>query len=143
MGRPAEFTRDQILDAALGVAAGGGHDTVTMTAIAARLNAPTGGRTRHGGGRHCAGNGRARRVRTAYPRIDRRRPRVRSRAVTGYRPSAGAASREGLEVPSERPAPGTLAVLSSFHRRRSVMRSILLAGVRGNEGSATMRAGRL
>ncbi|WP_170223216.1 TetR/AcrR family transcriptional regulator [Nonomuraea turkmeniaca] len=42
MGRPAKFSRDQILDAALAIAAEDGLGAATMTAIAARLGAPTG-----------------------------------------------------------------------------------------------------
>ncbi|WP_395105919.1 TetR/AcrR family transcriptional regulator [Actinomadura sp. SCN-SB] len=42
MGRPAKYGRDQILDAALDLVAEGGPGAVTMSAIAARLNAPTG-----------------------------------------------------------------------------------------------------
>ncbi|MFD1930557.1 TetR/AcrR family transcriptional regulator [Nonomuraea mangrovi] len=42
MGRPAKFGADQILDAAAALAAEGGHEAVTVTAIAARLGAPSG-----------------------------------------------------------------------------------------------------
>ncbi|MEV4166117.1 TetR/AcrR family transcriptional regulator [Nonomuraea dietziae] len=42
MGRPAKFAADQILDAAAALAAEGGHEAVTVTAIAARLGAPSG-----------------------------------------------------------------------------------------------------
>ncbi|WP_018653940.1 TetR/AcrR family transcriptional regulator [Actinomadura flavalba] len=42
MGRPAKFSRDDILDAALALTAESGLGAVTMAAIAARLNAPTG-----------------------------------------------------------------------------------------------------
>ncbi|MEU7897973.1 TetR/AcrR family transcriptional regulator [Nonomuraea sp. NPDC049152] len=42
MGRPAKFGADQILDAAAALAAEGGHEAVTITAIAARLGAPSG-----------------------------------------------------------------------------------------------------
>lgn len=42
MGRPAKFTEDDILAAALALAAGSGPAAVTMTAIATRLQAPTG-----------------------------------------------------------------------------------------------------
>ncbi|GLZ05688.1 putative transcriptional regulator, TetR family protein [Actinomadura sp. NBRC 104412] len=42
MGRPAKFSRDQILDAALDLVAEGGPGAVTMSAIASRLDAPTG-----------------------------------------------------------------------------------------------------
>ncbi|MEO3828272.1 TetR/AcrR family transcriptional regulator [Actinomadura sp. B10D3] len=42
MGRPAKFTEDQILDAALAVAAEHGPASATIAAIAARLGAPSG-----------------------------------------------------------------------------------------------------
>ncbi|TMR90098.1 TetR/AcrR family transcriptional regulator [Nonomuraea basaltis] len=42
MGRPAKFSQDQILDAALAIAAESGPGSATMAAIAARLGAPTG-----------------------------------------------------------------------------------------------------
>lgn len=42
MGRPAKFDADQILDAAAVLAADGGAAAVTVTAIAARLGAPSG-----------------------------------------------------------------------------------------------------
>ncbi|MFG2005584.1 TetR/AcrR family transcriptional regulator [Spirillospora sp. NPDC048911] len=42
MGRPAKFDADQILDAAAALAADGGAAAVTVTAIAARLGAPSG-----------------------------------------------------------------------------------------------------
>lgn len=42
MARPAKFDSDQILDAAATVAAGAGYTGVTITAIAARLGAPSG-----------------------------------------------------------------------------------------------------
>lgn len=42
MGRPAKFSQDQILDAALAIVAGSGPGAATMAAIAARLDGPTG-----------------------------------------------------------------------------------------------------
>ncbi|WP_165958952.1 TetR/AcrR family transcriptional regulator [Actinomadura sp. KC345] len=42
MGRPAKFSEDQILDAALAVVAGGGPAGATIGAIAERLGAPSG-----------------------------------------------------------------------------------------------------
>ena len=42
MGRPAKFTQDQILDAALAVTAAGGPAAATIGAIAGRLGAPSG-----------------------------------------------------------------------------------------------------
>ncbi|MET7459728.1 TetR/AcrR family transcriptional regulator [Nonomuraea sp. NPDC005501] len=42
MARPAKFDADQILDAAATVAAESGQDAVTVTAVAARLGAPSG-----------------------------------------------------------------------------------------------------
>ncbi|MFI6315980.1 TetR/AcrR family transcriptional regulator [Nonomuraea sp. NPDC050556] len=42
MARPAKFDQDGILDAAAAVAAESGHGAVTITAIAARLGAPSG-----------------------------------------------------------------------------------------------------
>jgi AcrR family transcriptional regulator len=42
VGRPAKFSQDQILDAALAIAAEDGLGAATMTAIAARAGAPTG-----------------------------------------------------------------------------------------------------
>ncbi|MFB9719987.1 TetR/AcrR family transcriptional regulator [Planobispora longispora] len=42
MGRPAKFGNDQILDAAAELAAEGGQAAVTVSAIAARLGAPSG-----------------------------------------------------------------------------------------------------
>ncbi|TDD14380.1 TetR/AcrR family transcriptional regulator [Nonomuraea diastatica] len=42
MGRPAKFSRDQVLDAALAIAAESGPGAATMAAIAARLGGPTG-----------------------------------------------------------------------------------------------------
>lgn len=42
MGRPAKFAADQILDAAAALAAEGGHEAVTVTAVAARIGAPSG-----------------------------------------------------------------------------------------------------
>ncbi|MET9337976.1 TetR/AcrR family transcriptional regulator [Nonomuraea sp. NPDC003804] len=42
MGRPAKFGADQILDTAAALAAEGGHEAVTVTAVAARLGAPSG-----------------------------------------------------------------------------------------------------
>ncbi|WP_119731387.1 TetR/AcrR family transcriptional regulator [Thermomonospora amylolytica] len=42
MGRPAKFTEERILDAALAIAAEDGPGAVTMTAVGARLGAPTG-----------------------------------------------------------------------------------------------------
>ncbi|MEO3889471.1 TetR/AcrR family transcriptional regulator [Nonomuraea sp. B5E05] len=42
MGRPAKFSHDQILDAALAIAAESGPGAPTMAAIAARLGGPTG-----------------------------------------------------------------------------------------------------
>lgn len=42
MARPAKFGADLILDAAAAVAAESGHEAVTITAIAARLGAPSG-----------------------------------------------------------------------------------------------------
>jgi AcrR family transcriptional regulator len=42
VGRPAKFSEDQILDAALAIVASGGPTAVTMAAIAARLGAPVG-----------------------------------------------------------------------------------------------------
>lgn len=42
VARPAKFDPDQILDVAAAVAAESGHEAVTITAIAARLGAPSG-----------------------------------------------------------------------------------------------------
>ncbi|GAA0953662.1 TetR/AcrR family transcriptional regulator [Nonomuraea longicatena] len=42
VGRPAKFDADRILDAAAAVAAEGGQGAVTVTAVAARLGAPSG-----------------------------------------------------------------------------------------------------
>ncbi|RFS82167.1 TetR/AcrR family transcriptional regulator [Actinomadura spongiicola] len=42
MGRPAKFSRDQILDAALAITAETGPGAVTISAIARRLGAPSG-----------------------------------------------------------------------------------------------------
>ena len=42
MGRPAKFSEDQILDAALGITVERGPSAATMAAIAARLGAPVG-----------------------------------------------------------------------------------------------------
>ncbi|MGH2739090.1 MAG: TetR/AcrR family transcriptional regulator [Actinomycetota bacterium] len=42
MGRPARYSTDQILDAALAVAAREGADDVTVTAVAQELHAPSG-----------------------------------------------------------------------------------------------------
>jgi AcrR family transcriptional regulator len=42
VGRPAKFTEDQILDAALAITAEAGPGAATMAAIAGRLGAPTG-----------------------------------------------------------------------------------------------------
>lgn len=42
MGRPARFDADQMLDAALALAAAGGPAAVSMSAVAARVGAPSG-----------------------------------------------------------------------------------------------------
>lgn len=42
MARPAKFTEDQLLDAALGLVAAGGPGAATIAAIAAAVNAPVG-----------------------------------------------------------------------------------------------------